>query len=185
MNLHEEHPTMGVVAQSLERPGSAFPQRYGTPGGHGLESHRAPQTMMEKFAALLGIRSDQSEDALRSERAAKHVVSRRSFFGVAAALAGGTLFSFGAAPMVEEHRQRLTITTFDAILKQIYTDDRIDRLWLTESPLMQMLEKHTMISAIDHDHGILTISSSPGPIHTDAYAFRAGDHIEGRALDAS
>lgn len=57
--------------------------------------------MLDRFAKLLGIRPDQAEDALRSERVAKHVVSRRSFFGAAAALAGGTLFSFGGVDVAE------------------------------------------------------------------------------------
>lgn len=50
--------------------------------------------MLDRFAKLLGIRPDQAEDALHSERAAKHVVSRRSFFGASAALTAGTVFSF-------------------------------------------------------------------------------------------
>ena len=68
--------------------------------------------MLDRFAKLLGIRPDQAEDALRSERAAKHVVSRRSFFGAAAALATGAVFSFGgvevaepASPLLENMRR--------------------------------------------------------------------------------
>lgn len=57
--------------------------------------------MLDKFAALLGIRPDQAEDALYSERAARHVVSRRSFFGAAGALATGAAFSFGGLEIAD------------------------------------------------------------------------------------
>lgn len=52
--------------------------------------------MIDALCKLLGIREDQAEDALRSERAAREALTRRSFFGVAGALAAGTAFSFAA-----------------------------------------------------------------------------------------
>ena len=59
--------------------------------------------MLDRFAKLLGIRPDQAEEALRSERAAKHVVSRRSFFGAAAALsAGATVYAFAPEAKAED-----------------------------------------------------------------------------------
>lgn len=49
--------------------------------------------MLDRFAKLLGVRPDQAEDALHSERAAKHILTRRSFLGAGAMLTGGVLFS--------------------------------------------------------------------------------------------
>lgn len=42
---------------------------------------------------MLGIAEHQAEDALRSERAARAVLTRRSFFAAGAALAAGTAFT--------------------------------------------------------------------------------------------
>ena len=42
---------------------------------------------------MLGIAEHQAEDALHSERAARAVLSRRSFFAAGAALAAGTAFT--------------------------------------------------------------------------------------------
>lgn len=50
--------------------------------------------MLDVLCKLLGIREDQAEDALRSERCARLTLSRRSLFG--AALCTGAAFSFGA-----------------------------------------------------------------------------------------
>ncbi len=47
---------------------------------------------LRQFARLLGLSDDLAEDALHSERAARHVVSRRTFFGVAGAMATGLVF---------------------------------------------------------------------------------------------
>lgn len=66
--------------------------------------------MLDKFAKLLGIRTDQAEDALHSERAAKHVVSRRSFFGASAALTAGTVFSFA----VEAEEKKIEVAVPEA-----------------------------------------------------------------------
>ncbi len=49
---------------------------------------------LKAFARLLRIRDDQAEDALYNARAAKLVLSRRSFIGVGAALATGAAFGF-------------------------------------------------------------------------------------------
>lgn len=58
--------------------------------------------MIDALCKLLGIREDQAEDALRSERAARHALSRRSFFGTSALLAAGTAFSFAAPSAAAE-----------------------------------------------------------------------------------
>lgn len=50
----------------------------------------------DAFAKLIGVRVDQADDALRSERAARATLSRRGFGAVAAALVVGTAFSFAA-----------------------------------------------------------------------------------------
>mgnify|MGYP001617055425 CR=1 FL=1 len=99
--------------------------------------------MLDRFAKLLGIRPDQAEDALHSERAAKHVVSRRSFLGVGAALATGAIFSFGAGGEVAERaitvaRPGSMLTSFDKLLKGIYSDGRIGPLVYRDSPFFGM-----------------------------------------------
>ncbi len=48
---------------------------------------------LDTFAKLLGLPRHQAEDALHSERAAKAVLSRRSFFAAGAALAAGTVYA--------------------------------------------------------------------------------------------
>ncbi len=62
------------------------------------------------FARLLGLRSQDAEDALHSERVAKLVLSRRALFGASAAvgaaalLAEHTVWSFAApAPLSSVH----------------------------------------------------------------------------------
>jgi hypothetical protein len=50
---------------------------------------------LKDVARLFGIPTRDAEEALHSERAAKVVLSRRSFFGVAGALAAGSAFAFG------------------------------------------------------------------------------------------
>lgn len=50
--------------------------------------------MLRQFAKLLGLPVHQAEDALYSERSARAVLSRRSLFAAAGALAAGTAFSF-------------------------------------------------------------------------------------------
>jgi len=111
--------------------------------------------MLDKFAKLLGVRRDQAEDALQSERAAKLVVSRRSFLGVGAALATGALFSFpgveAEAPQIVAPQLAIassgrglgsTLTTFDALLRERYLNsDRIEPLLYPPSPILGMLEK--------------------------------------------
>ena len=75
--------------------------------------------MLDRFARLLGIRIDQAEDALHSERGAKHVVSRRDFFGAAGALTAGTVFSFAApeplaiaAPVIDHLKGPIPVPDF-------------------------------------------------------------------------
>jgi len=54
-------------------------------------------TALATLARMLGVRCDLAEDALHSERAAKAVLSRRSLFAVGAAMATGSVFSFGTS----------------------------------------------------------------------------------------
>lgn len=49
---------------------------------------------LRQLARLFAVRADQAEDALHNERSAKLALSRRSFLGVGAALAGGVTFGF-------------------------------------------------------------------------------------------
>lgn len=125
--------------------------------------------MLDRFAKLLGIRPDQAEDAIHSERAAKLVVSRRSFLGVGAALATGAIFSFGTG--VEVVRRGSMLTSFDAVLKEIYSDDRIERLVYRANPFLGMITK------VDQASGVITIGSSPKvtALAADTFAFKAGD----------
>lgn len=58
--------------------------------------------MLDVLSKLLGIREDQAEDVLKSERAARHSLTRRSFFGVAGLLTAGTAFSFAAPSAAAE-----------------------------------------------------------------------------------
>lgn len=53
-------------------------------------------TALSRFASLLSLPVHQAEDALHSERAARHALSRRGFFGVSAAMAAGTAFGFAS-----------------------------------------------------------------------------------------
>lgn len=54
--------------------------------------------MLAEFAKLIGVRRDIAEDALHSERAARHVLSRRGMLGTMAAMAVGTVVSLPALP---------------------------------------------------------------------------------------
>ncbi len=54
---------------------------------------------LARFAKLLGLPSHQAEDAMHSERAARAVLSRRSFFAASGALAAASAFSFAATPV--------------------------------------------------------------------------------------
>jgi hypothetical protein len=49
-------------------------------------------TALSTLARMLGVRRDLAEDALHSERAAKAVLSRRSLFAAAGAMASGAAF---------------------------------------------------------------------------------------------
>lgn len=115
----------------------------------------AAATIWQRFAKMLGIEERHAEDALHSERVAKHVVSRRSFIGAAGVLAGASLFSFAsvgdaeAAELKREFDRQLpvrrggsTLSSFDAMLKQLYTDDKVDSLvWGNADPFFAMLKR--------------------------------------------
>lgn len=111
--------------------------------------------MLDALCKLLGIREDQAEDALRSERAAREALTRRSFFGVAGALAAGTAFSF-AAP-VDDFPYLFTAgpstyTSFNELLKRHYSVDTAGALlsggW--GPGLMRVL-------AVDQSRGTITV----------------------------
>lgn len=63
--------------------------------------------MLQRFACMLGLRDDQAEDGLESERVAQHVLSRRSFLGAAGALASGAVFSFPGIEAADMYEVRL------------------------------------------------------------------------------
>lgn len=139
--------------------------------------------MLDKFARLLGIRPDQAEYALQSERAAKLVVSRRSFLGVGAALATGALFSFGSAvevvePVITVARRASTLSTFDALLKERYSAANIDSLMLEPSPFFAMITK------VDKGRGVITIDSAPSLLTSADHAFTKGKRKRGRWTSA-
>lgn len=112
--------------------------------------------MIDALARLLGIRPDQTEDALKSERAARATLNRRGFLlagaTAGAALATGAIFSLppveAATDLIVQAplRGRSTLTTFDSLLKQHYLDgDKIQRLLFAESPLLSMLERRPAV----------------------------------------
>lgn len=68
-------------------------------------------TSLSRFARLLGLPAHQAEDALHSERAARAVLTRRSFFAASGAMAAGSCFSFGR----EAARVALVWIEIDAI----------------------------------------------------------------------
>lgn len=94
---------------------------------------------LRSFARMLGVKDEHAEDALHSEHVAHHV-TRRGFLGAAAALAGGSVFSFGPAGTIDSYEFRLvaypalvivnplTALRFGAMLKERYSDVAIDRL---------------------------------------------------------
>lgn len=49
---------------------------------------------LDTFASLVGVGPSNADDALRSERSAKAVLSRRNLFAAAGAMAAGTAFGF-------------------------------------------------------------------------------------------
>ena len=106
--------------------------------------------MIDALARLLGIRPDQTEDALRSERAARAALNRRGFLlaGVtaSAALATGAIWSIPAVaidePIIKVTRHGSSLTTFDSLLKQYYSDSqRIEAMLYAPSPLLSMLQR--------------------------------------------
>lgn len=68
---------------------------------------------LDALARALGVRGDQAEEVLRSERSARARLSRRQLFAGAGAIAAGTAFGFGEG---EEERvmrlARMTVKEF-------------------------------------------------------------------------
>ncbi len=107
--------------------------------------------MFAALAKLLRIRTDQVDDALHSERAARLTLDRRGFLvagaGAAGLLATGASFSFAPKALVEPLfqvdpatgigvitgaplRGPLTFSTFDMLLKEVYSEELVT--FLTE-----------------------------------------------------
>lgn len=105
--------------------------------------------MIDALARLLGIRPDQTEDALRSERAARATLNRRGFLlagaTAGAAIATGALWSIppAAPPLITCGDYRATITTFDALLKERYLNfgRGVESLLYAPSPFLSMLQR--------------------------------------------
>ena len=73
-------------------------------------------TMLETFSRLVGVERHNAEDALRSERAGKAVLSRRGFFAAGAALAAGVAFSEGGLP-AQALRARVHVPFYDTLVR--------------------------------------------------------------------
>ena len=112
-------------------------------------------TILQRFARLLGVEERHAEDALHSERAAKHVLSRRSFFGVSAAMAGAAAFSIptpveaAVKLLPADFGKRMagggatgcsSILTFDRLLKERYSDDFVKGLTFSADPYLAHLK---------------------------------------------
>lgn len=59
---------------------------------------RSLLTILATFARLIGVPTRLAEDALHSERAARHTLSRRGMMGALAAMAAGSVVSLPAMP---------------------------------------------------------------------------------------
>lgn len=55
---------------------------------------------LRDFARMLRVPATDADEALRSERAARTVLSRRNLFAAAGAMAAGSVFSFAPSPPV-------------------------------------------------------------------------------------
>jgi len=106
--------------------------------------------VIDALARLLGIRPDQTEDALRSERAARATLNRRGFLlagaTAGAALATGAIFSLPSVEVAESIvvakglQPGSTLTSFDYLLKQHYLNaDKLEALLYEPSPFLQMI----------------------------------------------
>ena len=94
--------------------------------------------MLKKFASLLGLEEELAEAALHSEGAARHVLSRRAFFGVQAAMASGIVFADSLPSIEPEHAPffgvdreqpprllsgaKVDNARFNQLLKELYRD---------------------------------------------------------------
>lgn len=65
--------------------------------------------MIGALAKLLGLSRTQTEESLYSERAARHVLSRRSAIGLGAAMAAGSLFKFGTPDPFDGYEFRIGV----------------------------------------------------------------------------
>jgi hypothetical protein len=109
---------------------------------------------IRQLAKTLGVREDQAEDVLHSEKSARAAISRRGLFKAAGAVAAGTLFSQYVNPL-DGYEFRIgaygniacasprALTTFDALLKEIYSQDIVYKALTAPSPLLAMLQKES------------------------------------------
>lgn len=58
--------------------------------------------MIQQLAKLLGLSETQAAESMHSERAARHVLSRRSAIGLGAVMVASTAFSFGMSTAIPE-----------------------------------------------------------------------------------
>ena len=73
-----------------------------------------PGSALAQFAKLLGLPAHHAEDALHSERAARAVLSRRSFFAAAGAMASGLVVSV-PAPTARLYGFRVSLDWTEAV----------------------------------------------------------------------
>lgn len=119
-------------------------------------------TIWQRFAKMLGIREDQAEDALKSERAAKLMLSRRAFFGVSGALAVGTAFAFAHAPLSPlDWRIGKTLDVTEFMFRQ----QAVGPFIVGESPMIRGTQTHSalIVLGVDHIRGIITLGSEVVP----------------------
>lgn len=82
---------------------------------------------LRDFAKLVGLAPSDADEGLRSENSARAVLSRRSFFAAAAAMATATAFSEGglpdcgfvrlARPLLLPIRQRIHQPFYDTLIR--------------------------------------------------------------------
>ena len=102
---------------------------------------------LRDLAKQLRCREDQAETVVSSEASARVALSRRALFQASGAVAAGSLFSF-ASP-VEHAVLGLTgrragmsmLSTFDALMKQAYSQDIVFNALRTPPAFWQLIQK--------------------------------------------
>jgi hypothetical protein len=119
--------------------------------------------MFDALAKMLGVRRDQAEDAIHSERAARVTLNRRGFLlagaTAGAALATGAIWSIpgpiaevkvGGRAVVSAVDTKRGLVTFDSLLKELYTGEQVDSMLFRESPLLRMLPTEKPLPAFQY-----------------------------------